>query len=1097
MTKPTAFTRVQSPSVLTFSGQSGPLRWLWTAFLIISFLTVAPVVSGQQFGVSAKFTGTSQVGATDLPEVGIASPRGTQATPTPTAIVFGSVALATSTPPQLTASFAVSGYSGTFTPTAVAHYGLDYTLGAVSCTGSAPPETCTVTVTFNPTLPGVRRDALFLMSGTTRLATVLISGIGTAPMALVQPGIVTPLVTLGPSSYFYGSAVDENQNVYVIQGTHIDMVTAAGVQTVLPLVGLSNFTGLAIDGAGVLYIACSTGCSQGLATYDTVQGIQGSVTIPGTAYYPIAVAVGTSGNVYALDEFGPKVYKIQPDGTITNTTVTPSIQPSQIAVDAAENVFFGGNEVNEMTVGGIQTTINQQSSMEGIAVDAAESLYATRYIGVNGVAELPVSDYSNYQVGLDNGSPLGLSLGSNGTLYVGNYNVLDKVDRGGGAINFGAQYPGNTFSTATTTIYNGGNQPLVFSAVTVTGTAFQFVTLSGTNCATGTSLPPGAICSIGVSATPTHNGTFTGSLTVTTNSLNRTASTQTSSITVTQYGSYFSPSVAPLAFPSQIVNTPSNAAIETISNTGNSFAGTLQNATSSDPAFTIDRSACSAALATGATCPLSIVFKPTAVQAYTATITLTWIDSQTGAVLTNAFTATGTGITAPTPQAVLSATAVTFANQIVNTTSAAQSVTLSNSGNAALNITGISITGSGASNFAQTNNCGSSVAAGATCTISVTFTPGAATSYIASVSIADNAAGSPQTISVAGTGIPAPAPVVSLAPPSLTFAGTTVGTTSASQSITVSNTGNATLNISSISLTGANAGSFSTGGTCGSTLAAGSSCAVTVTFTPTAASSLSATVTIADNAAGSPHTAALTGTGVAPPIPQAVLTPATLTFATTTVGANSAAQTVVLSNPGTGPLTISAITVSGANASSFAQTNTCGATLAVAATCSISVTFGPTAAGSQIASITLTDNAAGSPHTVALSGTGTAPDFSLTTSGASQTIRGSGGMAQYTFSASGTNGTYSSPITFSVTGLPSGVTAAFAPPSITPGNATASTTLTLTIAPLSGDLLIPDRLPRSGGTSTPLFSVSVAGVLLCFLRSKRNRLASRYLNLLC
>src|SRR6185312_7639023 len=225
-------------------------------------------------------------------------------------------------------------------------------------------------------------------------------------------------------------------------------------------------------------------------------------------------------------------------------------------------------------------------------------------------------------------------------------------------------------------------------------------------------------------------------------------------------------------------------------------------------------------------------------QAYTATITLTWIDSQTGAVLTNTFTATGTGITAPTPQAVLSATAVTFANQIVNTTSAAQSVTLSNFGNAALNITGISITGSGASNFAQTNNCGSSVAAGATCTISVTFTPGAATSYIASVSIADNAAGSPQTISVAGTGIPAPAPVVSLAPPSLTFAGTTVGTTSASQSITVSNTGNATLNISSISLTGANADSFSTGGTCGSTLAAGSSCAVTVTFTPTAASSL-------------------------------------------------------------------------------------------------------------------------------------------------------------------------------------------------------------------------------------------------------------------
>src|SRR5208337_3294665 len=114
------------------------------------------------------------------------------------------------------------------------------------------------------------------------------------------------------------------------------------------------------------------------------------------------------------------------------------------------------------------------------------------------------------------------------------------------------------------------------------------------------------------------------------------------------------------------------------------------------------------------------------------------------------------------------------------------------------------------------------------------------------VSITDNAAGSPQTISLTGTG---QAPSVSLSPSSLAFGGQMVGTTSAPQSVTLANTGNGTLSITSISASG----DFAETNTCGSSVAAGASCTISVTFTPTATGTRTGAVSITDNAAGSPQ----------------------------------------------------------------------------------------------------------------------------------------------------------------------------------------------------------------------------------------------------
>ena len=156
--------------------------------------------------------------------------------------------------------------------------------------------------------------------------------------------------------------------------------------------------------------------------------------------------------------------------------------------------------------------------------------------------------------------------------------------------------------------------------------------------------------------------------------------------------------------------------------------------------------------------------------------------------------------------------------------------------------------------------CGASVAAGGSCNISVSFTPSAGGIRIASVTIADNATGSPHTIALSGTGA---APVVTLGASSLTFANQNVGIASVPKIVTLSNTGNGSLSIASIALTGTNAADFTLTTTCGAVVLAGGSCSISVRFTPPAAGSRSASVTITDNAAGSPHTISLSGSGLA------------------------------------------------------------------------------------------------------------------------------------------------------------------------------------------------------------------------------------------
>ncbi len=216
-----------------------------------------------------------------------------------------------------------------------------------------------------------------------------------------------------------------------------------------------------------------------------------------------------------------------------------------------------------------------------------------------------------------------------------------------------------------------------------------------------------------------------------------------------------------------------------------------------------------------------------------------------------------------------------------------------------------------------------------------------------------------QTGGIYAVPVPTPVPAVTLVPSSLTFANQNTGTASAPQSVVLTNFGEAPLDIASIGATGG----FSESDTCGTSLPGGSNCTIAVTYAPLVTGKQTGKVTITDNAFTGTQTIALTGTGTAP---VAGISPASLTFQSQLISTTSGGELVYLSNTGTGPLTFSGsgIAVSG----DFAQTNDCGAALAPATSCAITVTFTPTAAGTRTGSLTVTSNAA--PQTVSLTGTG-------------------------------------------------------------------------------------------------------------------------------
>jgi len=248
---------------------------------------------------------------------------------------------------------------------------------------------------------------------------------------------------------------------------------------------------------------------------------------------------------------------------------------------------------------------------------------------------------------------------------------------------------------------------------------------------------------------------------------------------------------------------------------------------------------------------------------------------------------------------------------------------LSNPGSAALSISGITAT----SGYAVTHNCGASLAAAASCTLSVTFTPAGQGAAPGSVSVASNAAGSPHAVTLTGTGVAA-SPVLAWLPTTTTlaFGNLTIGSPATTQTLSLINNGPGAVTLSGFTFAGAQAADFSasSGGTCAlGPLAQGASCTLTLSFAPGAVGARIATLQVTSTGTNPPDVA-LSGTGTAPAQPAAVLSPTVLSFSALP-GASATDQTLTLQSSGNAVLTVTGLRIaSGSFTLAPAATNGCG-----------------------------------------------------------------------------------------------------------------------------------------------------------------------------
>jgi hypothetical protein len=843
----------------------------------------------------------------------------------------------------VTANFSITAPEASIT--VISYIGADFSgtngSGAIGATGggnslNGAPTASLVTTRDNSFVVGVGFDwdsADPRVPGTNQ---ILIRQAGTknAGVWVQSRNAVTPntgtTVTINdtdPSTDRYNLSIAEIRSIqptYTLSGT----ISGAGGNG-----ATVNLTGLAT--------ATTTANASGNFSFSGLYNGSYTVTPSKTGYTftPSSRSATISGANLTVSSFTSTAV---PLASLSPTSVTFGTQLVNTA-SAASIVVLSNTGAASMTISSISISGTNSSNFARtttcgttLAAGASCNISVTFTPSATGVrnATLSVSDNAA-------GSPHTVSLSGTGVAPIATLSPT--------SVAFGIQGINTTSNASTVTLTNTGTASMTISSTSVTGTNAADFTRT-TTC--GATLAVGDNCTFSITFKPSAIGSRTASLSITDSA---SGSPHTVALTGTGTGVTLAP--GSLTFGSQVAGTTSSAQVVTLSNIGTtSLTSIVTSFTGTNTGDFARTTTCGSTLAAGASCTISVTFTPTGNGARSATLRVTNSDPTSPQQVS----LSGTGLS---PVASLAPTSVAFGNQRVNTTSNPSTVTLSNSGAANMTITSISLTGTNASNFALTNSCGATLAAGANCTMSVTFTPSATGSRTASISIVDNAPGSPHTVALSGTGTN---PIASLSPTSLAFGNQLVNVTSTARNVTLSNTGSAPMAISGISISGTNANNFANTTTCGATLAAGANCTISVTFTPNGGGARTATLSVADDAAGSPHTVALSGTGTVVSV-----NPTSLAFGNQRINTTSTAQVVTLRNQGTTTLTGIAVSLTGTNATNFAQTNNCGSSLAAGASCTISVTFRPTSTGSRTGNVQIVNSDPTSPQIVTLTGTGT------------------------------------------------------------------------------------------------------------------------------
>ncbi len=964
----------------------------------------------QAYSNASPITRTITVGPAASPAVSIA----------PTPADFGSVLAGTSSTLTLTVT-----NTGTaplvVSLVSVSGTGFAQTNNCVSA-AVAPGTTCQVSLAFSPTVAGAHSGTLTVTSNASGSPhRVSLSGTGTAPAALLSAvslsfgnqevgtqsaaqsvtisntgdaNLVISSIT-APADFAFTGCSPLPFTVAAGGSCTLSvkfMPTAAGSRTGSVQI-FSNASGsphsIAVSGTGtvaVLSIAPTpadfgsvpAGTSSTLTLTVTNTGtaplVVSLVSVSGTGFaqtnncVSAAVAPGTTCQVSLT--FSPTVAGAH-SGTLTVTS-NASGSPHRVSLSgtgtapaallSAISLSFGNQEVGTQSAaqsvtisntGNANLVISSITAPAGFAFTGCSPLPFT--VAAGGSCTLSVkfmptaagSRTGSVQIFSNaSGSPHSIAVSGTGTVA-----VLSIAPT---PADFGS-VPAGTSSTLTLTVTNTGTAPLVVSLVSVSGTGF-----AQTNNCVSAAVAPGTTCQVSLAFSPTVAGAHSGTLTVTSNASGSPHGVSLSG-TGTSFGVTLSP--APVAFGNVPVGGSASATI-TLQNTGTATL-TVSGITVAGSLFFAQSNTCPASLAPGGSCPIVVTYAPTAAGPHTGQL-----DVSTNAGLVTA-TLSGNGAV---PAVTLSSPSLAFGDQTVNAMSAAQMVTVTNTGGANLVITSITISG----DFSFTG-CATplTLVPGGSCTLSVKFFPTATGARTGSIAITSNAAGSAHSVMLSGNGTPVPMPAIAMAPASHDF-GTLVAGTSATQVFALGNTGTASLDISSIAVvemtpaaTAPKVTAYSQTNNCPASLAPSAACNVSVTFAPTAAGRYPAELRIASNAVPSPFVAPITGAASPAVTAELQLSSSVVSFPPQFLGTTSAPQTVMLTSSGSGPLQIDAISVTG----DFGYSG-CGspATLAPGAGCSFAITFRPLTEGPQAGSITIASNAAGSPHAIALGGTGASLD---------------------------------------------------------------------------------------------------------------------------
>jgi hypothetical protein len=558
--------------------------------------------------------------------------------------------------------------------------------------------------------------------------------------------------------------------------------------------------------------------------------------------------------------------------------------------------------------------------------------------------------------------------------------VLEPV-----TLSFGGQVVNTTSAAQQLTISNTGGAPVSLKSETVTGSfAIQTNTCSS-------SLPAQTGCTLAIVFKPMLAGPSNGTLTVVT-----AQGTQTVPLSGTGENPA-TDTLAPLSltFSPTVELTASQPQTITLTNSGNAPLTAIQVQTYGD--FTTVNG-CSYTLNAQSSCTLNVTYTPHAAGPETGAITVTDI------LRTQTVTLHGTGLAPATD--TLSATSLTFPATVIGESAPSQTITMTNSGDLALSKVAMQTLGAG---FAETNTCGTVLAAHSVCRITVTYKAQTAGNANGQLDVVD-ANRTQEVVLQAFAEIPTSD---NLSPLALSFAAQAIGTTSAAQTISLSNHSSATLTGIAVQSSGIN---FPFHTSCTATLAAGSACNIQVSFAPKATGQNAGTITVTDS--NRSQAIPVAGIGILGNVTHA---PSSLNFGIRGVLLPTAPQTVLLTNGSESTLAGIAVSITGP----FNESSSCPSSLAAGKSCAVQVVFDPTTVGAATSVLTIATANAGTMQTT-LAGTGINFQFSP---GSTTTVSvTSGNAASYVLDLDPVNGSAGS-VSLTCSNIPPNATCSVNPTS--------------------------------------------------------------------